>query len=187
MNRVGTITKIKKMKITKKRTKALALMLSLNILFISCEKYDDNVNTDSNLTTDYSGEEIFSGLFFFQNDIAENISGLKDVKKNLSNHPNSEDVANTLGELSSISIHYIDTNYPNFFTDFEDVMKSGDLYKIEKKMNFAITLIEQSMLTSQKYSSISAISKVLDEDQVLKNEVSKLDLKSKKGINPTWL
>ena len=61
------------MKSIRKKIKFLSLFMAITMLFFSCSQYEDiNGNEEkSNLYArtgkNYTGEEIFRGLFFFQN------------------------------------------------------------------------------------------------------------------------
>ena len=77
------------MKTIRKHLKIISTLMTMCVLFISCEKYDSiseiNTNEDLNFgkTSTYSGEEIFKGLFFMDNEISDGISQIEDIKSKI--------------------------------------------------------------------------------------------------------
>ncbi|MCY4162583.1 MAG: hypothetical protein OXE77_12060 [Flavobacteriaceae bacterium] len=146
---------------------------------------------------DYSGEDIFRGLFFFQNELSNDISHLREVKSRINdlvsernshftsdeNSPifTEDDLNRHLNEMSDVSISFIYQNYPGFFNDFGEIMRSGDFYEIEKVMNLSGKLINQSLLSSDKYQDASIFTQAIDRDIDLKNKVLSLDLSTADG------
>ena len=157
--------------------------MGITLLFFSCSQYDDISSQNIEASTEFSGEEIFKGLFFFQNDIANNISDLKEIKSKIESLDDSNKIASSLSDLSNISISYIKENYPKFFDDLKITMNSGNLYEIEKKMNLSAKIIEQSMLTSEKYSKIFAINNAVEKNPELLQRITELDLTKEKDLS----
>ncbi|SJN47760.1 hypothetical protein [Sphingobacterium sp. JB170] len=83
---------------------------------------------------------------------------------------------NSIEELSAVSVSFINTKYPSLFNDLEAAMYSGNLFEIENKMNFGTKLIEQSMLSSDKYSKMFAISEMVQENTEIIRIIHNLDL-----------
>ena len=65
------------MKVLRKYAPFLAIVMCFSLLFVSCSPVAGPAS--NNLNAKYSGEEIFQGLFFFQNDIATSIPQLNQV------------------------------------------------------------------------------------------------------------
>lgn len=165
------------MKLIRKKIRLIALVMAILVMFVSCEQYD---NIENHI--DYTGEEIFKGIFFLQNEIADNISFLKDTKKEIENASKSADIIQKLDEISVYTISYINIKYPRFFNDFEKTIKSGNLYQIENEINKSSNIIEQSMLASSEYSKYYALSKSLEQNPNLLDKIRSLDLTDKEGI-----
>ncbi len=160
--------------------------MAITMLLFSCSQYEDiNGNEEkSNLYArtgkNYTGEEIFRGLFFFQNDIADGIPHLKNIKQAL------DEVGETklsMEELSNISVNYIKNNYPNFFNDLKKKLESGNLYEISDILDFSGKLIEQSALTSEKYQSAFLFGIDIKTNENLRNQINSLDLSTQAGVD----
>ena len=178
------------MKLIRKHARKIALMFSLSFLFVSCSQNEANetssIKTDSGLYKrdgeKYSGEQIFRGLFFFQNDIADKIPQLSQIKSDMANNSNSNTITTSLNELSNISVEFIKNKYPNYFNELEEKIYSGNLYEISNELNYSSKLIEQSALSSDKYHSAFLFGKELQINENLQQQVSNLDLTTPNGI-----
>jgi SdpC family antimicrobial peptide len=169
------------MKQIRKFANKVAMVLAFSLLSASCSQYDDDAVLESRDQAKYSGEELFKGLFFFQNDIAENIVHLKDIKSSITKLKYKNEIEKSLTDMSSISVNFINMKYPSFFKELEDVLYSGNRFEIQKKMNLSVKMIEQALLTSKKYSSILKIGKEVASDKVLMEKVMNVDVTNEKG------
>ncbi len=186
-----------KMKVTRKiaQNPFMAIFMSGLIFFTtSCTKGALNpVSAGNSKYADYSGEDIFKGLFFFQNELSDDVSHVKEIKSEMNNlvlngdvkltaersNLTEKDINTSIKEMSDITISYISKNYPTFFDEFEQVMKSGNFYEMERVMDLSSQLIDQSLLSSEKYQVASIINKELGKDSELKEQILALDLTKK--------
>ena len=170
------------MKTIRKHLKSISMLMTLCILFISCEKYDSF--TESNVTENmnfakngtYSGEEIFKGLFFMDNQISDGIPQISAIKSEILNQDDGEELIAQLSELRDISVDFINKNYPNLFNDLKTAVYSNNYFKIDQKVKESAMIIEQAGLASSKYSSAFKFGKEVRENEQLRNELSQLDL-----------
>ncbi|CAA0234592.1 hypothetical protein [Tenacibaculum maritimum] len=169
------------MKTLRKKLKSISMLMSFLILFASCNQYDDSITNDEQISK-HSGEEIFNGLFFFQNDIASNIPKLKGISSELKDLKSNDEVVESLKEMSKISTDFINENYPNFFSDLKRTMYSGNLFEIKKSLNTSAKIIEQAALKSDKFSKAFVIGKQIENNEELKSEILKLDLNNPKDV-----
>jgi hypothetical protein len=163
----------------------LSFFLASLVLFVSCEQYDNDIPITSTNTSiaKFSGEDIFKGLFYFQNDIPKSISHLEGIKTEIEKLKNDKnEVVSSLKELSEISVNYINKKYPDFFDELQSVMYSGNLYKIESSLNKSVKMIEQATLTSSKYSQAFIIGEKIQDNPELKNKILELDLNNEKDV-----
>jgi hypothetical protein len=185
------------MKITRKiaQNPFMAIFMSGLILFTtSCTKDTLNPTSAGNSKyADYSGEDIFKGLFFFQNELSNDVSHVKEIKSEMNDlvlngdvkltaeksNLTEKDINTSIKEMSDITISYISKNYPTFFDEFEQVMKSGNFYEMERVMDLSSQLIDQSLLSSEKYQAASIINKEMGKDPELKEQILALDLTKK--------
>jgi hypothetical protein len=161
----------------------ISIVFSLSILLVSCSQYESSEISQSNLKT-YSGEELFKGIFFFQNEISEKIPQIKELKEKTFKITNDKNQVNQiLNNLSNLSVDFINTNYPGFFKKFQSTIYSNDLFEIDKIINQASQLIEQTAIQSKEFSSIFNFAKALETDINLRNEIAKIDLNTEEGKN----
>lgn len=159
-------------------------VLLLAFLNLSCNQ-DDFVESyvDNSISNKYSGEEIFKGVFFFQNDnIVSNISFLSDYSDRIMSLEQNSEIEKSLKEMSQISVNYINNNYPNFFQELQTAVYSNNLYEIESMFNKSVMILEQSLLSDSKYHDAMKLGKVVSEDTQLISEIQKLDLSTDVGV-----
>jgi SdpC family antimicrobial peptide len=157
------------------------MLMILSMLAVSCSQYT-GVSSPMAATARYSGEQIFQGLFFFQNEIADQVTQLKEVSAKINQaRANDPEVDKYLNGLAAMTTDYINTNYPTFFADLQTTMYSGDYYRMEQAMKQSTQMIEQAILTSDEYSSIYAVGKKVGQDPKLMAEVQALDLTTAEG------
>ena len=107
---------------------------------------------------------------------------MKGIKSKIESLNENNRVKNSIDELSTISVSFINAKYPTFFNDLQTAMYSGNLFEIENKMNLGAKLIEQSMLSSEKYSKIFAISEMVQENPEIMSKIQNLDLTNEKEL-----
>lgn len=126
------------MKSVRKYIKEVSSFMSLLILTVSCSQYDyisaDN-NVNNNYTSsglfkkssieNYSGEEIFKGIFFAKGEIAD---GLLNIKNSYSyylvNNLTQVQDEKYESEIASVT-NEINQKYPSYFSDFKRNIESG--------------------------------------------------------------
>ncbi|MDC8101449.1 hypothetical protein [Chryseobacterium rhizosphaerae] len=156
------------------------LMLLLSFIYVNANK--NTIISEQVKTKQKSGEEIFKGLFFLQNDVAENVESLKNIKTQIENSGNSKQSLQNLKELSEESTKFIKEKYPNFFDKLQEAMYSGNLYEIEKYLKESVMLVEQSGLASDRYSGLFTFSNAIKNNETLKNQILSLDLNNSKDL-----
>jgi SdpC family antimicrobial peptide len=158
--------------------------MAVSLLVASCTQNagitsEAAINAKS-LNLKYSGQEIFEGLFFFQNDLALQVSQLKEVATKMEEtRIQNPETATYISGLAASTSEYINSNYPTFFEDFKAAMYSGDYYRIDQAIKQAGRLIEQAILTSEEYSSLYALGKEIGKDPELIAEIQSLDMTDK--------
>lgn len=182
---------MKKIRIIVSNPFVVTFMSSLILLTTSCTKKHLHPSSVSSKYADYSGVDILNGLFFFQNQLSDDISYLRDIRSDISDLVQDDNLNLSpdgngalteenfdmhMSKMSDITVSYISEKYPDFFVEFEQVMKSGNFYAMEKSLNLATQLIDQSLLSSEKYRHASVINRTLDKNPGLKDEILSLDL-----------
>ncbi|WP_123924586.1 MULTISPECIES: hypothetical protein [unclassified Flavobacterium] len=168
------------MKLIRKHSKIIASMLGLTFLFVSCSQNEDQVSGNARK---YSGEDIFRGLFFFKNDIADGIPQLSQLKSKIQKTKKFDEIKESMNELSEISIEFINLHYPNFFNDLKFKICSGNLYEISIVLDKASQYIEEAGLSSEKFQSAFLMGRKINSDDNLKKQISGLDLSTSDGMN----
>lgn len=159
-------------------------VLLLAFLNLSCNQDDfvenqaqsnssDNLFAKSN--TDYSGEEIFKGVFFFQGEIPKNIDAFQDILINMNNRQDSKEIEKELNSLADEIITYINDNDPVYFDKLKEVIKSNDYFSVQEYMNYTGVLIEQAIILNEKYGGQYLGYKQLFESEKFANELENID------------
>ncbi|PWW20130.1 hypothetical protein [Chryseobacterium sp. AG844] len=119
-------------------------------------------------------------MFFLQNEVADNVESLKNVKTQIVNSANSKQTLRNLKNLSEESSKFIKEKYPNFFDKLQKAMYSGNLYEIDKYLKESVVLVEQAGLASDKYSGLFTFSNAIKNNDKLRNQILSLDLSNPK-------
>lgn len=177
------------MKTIRKYIRKFSITMSLCVLLVSCSQYEEINSSNDNLTSNllrngktYTGVEMFKGIYFLQNDIADNISHLSTIKEMIEDEQ-SIAIQTSLRDLSEISVVFINNNYPTFFNDFKTKLESDNLYEIDLIIDFGAKLIEQSALASNEYRGAFLFNEKIQSDENLRTQVENLDLSTQAGID----
>lgn len=155
-------------------------LLLFNFIFVSASKNKIVEDQIKSVYLKKSGEEIFQGLFFLQNDISDNIESLNNIKSQIKSSKDSEKTLTNLKNLSQESTKFIKEKYPEFFGKLQKAMYSGNLYEIDNYLKESVILVEQAGLASDKYSGLFTFSNVIKNNESLKNQIIHLDLSKAK-------
>jgi hypothetical protein len=141
-----------------------AIPLLCLFIFISCTPKSESVSPSIN----YTGEELFRGIFFIQGEVARKIEIFKPYFAD-QNKVNSID----RDELSDEIVKGIKMGYPSFFDDFESVLKSKDFNKIQYTLSNAGKLIQVVGNNSPKYKKyFKMVEKVVEDIDVSKYDLN---------------
>lgn len=162
---------------TKKPLTILVLLIAF--LNLSCNK--DDAVTQNEINKKYNGEEMIRGLFFFQNEISDDVSFLKDFKSQLFNSNQRDKVLNELKDISDVSINYIKSHNPEFISEFENAMYSSNYYLIQQKLDECAILIGNSLALSDKYSDAFQFAQELQDSPKFMKFISSTDLSTIEG------
>jgi hypothetical protein len=153
-------------------------LLLLNFIYVNANR--NKMIEEQVKVNQKSGEEIFKGLFFLQNDISDKVESLKNIKVQIENSNNSRQTLQNLKDMSSESVNFIKVKYPHFFGNLQKAMYSGNLYEIDKYLKESVILVEQSGLASDKYSGLFTFSSAIKNNETLKSQIINLDLSNSK-------
>ena len=154
-----------------------AMFLASLILFTSCSQYDDTIpeNIETNQIT---GKELFKGIFFSEGSVSKKLSNFEDFKK-LKSQFTSEQKASFLTFQNDL-IAQIDKSNPQYFTNLENAVYTGNHVIIRNELNNSKNIIKEAIqaLTSFDYDEIerqisqqkSSLVVNLDEIQDLKSK-----------------
>ncbi|MFL0102048.1 hypothetical protein, partial [Tenacibaculum maritimum] len=153
-----------------------AILLATLILFVSCSQYDDTIpeNIETNRIT---GKELFKGIFFSEGNVSQRLSNFQDFKK-LKSQFTSEQKTSFLNFQNNL-IAQIDKSNPEYFTNLENAIYTGNRVIIRNELNNSKGIIKEAIqtLTSFDYDEIekqisqkkSSLVVNLDEIQDLKS------------------
>jgi SdpC family antimicrobial peptide len=133
------------MKIVRKivKNKLVAITLSGILLFTtSCTKESLTPNGVSNSTTssnskfdDYTGEELFEGVFFAQGKVAEEIPSIRNSASYFQVREISSNLEkNSTGVGLEEIMNKVNENNPNYYSELEASVSSGDHLLISEKL-----------------------------------------------------
>lgn len=119
----------------------VALVLPVFLFFINygCQSND----SDQAAGLNYSGEEIFKGLFFLQGELPDHIEALKaEYEKSQSAMAANKEVQEFQLEFSEEIIKSIHVLDPDFFKNFKAQMESKNYYAIQLAMANAAKMLK---------------------------------------------
>lgn len=120
--------------------KTLPLFLVI-LLFFSCSQNDNSIES---LSQDINGEDIFSGIFFFNKSFVEDIPTLNDsmVYSLIEKNPT---IKENLQEINRLVINEIYKIRPSFFEEFQVGISSGNQQIVQKTLTDASTQLFNSV------------------------------------------
>ena len=154
------------MKSIRKQLKPISLFMTFLVLFVSCEQYDDGVETP--VENKLSGEEIFKSIFFADGVLTEKLPSLSSID------PKGELSESELTKFETYKTEIVDflkEKNQNYFEDFQKVMYSQNPSLISK----AISKSAEDIIpwANEKLAlhdlTIEEISKTKDIESIKKN------------------
>lgn len=160
----------------------VALVLPVFLFFINygCQSND----SDQAAGLNYSGEEIFKGLFFLQGDLPDHIEALKaEYEKSQSAMAANKEVEEFQLEFSDEIIKSISVLDPDFFKNFKTQMESKNYYAIQLAMANAAKMLKAGGYNS-KYASFFKLSDQLKSKKVdiTDDEFRNIDVNTPEGM-----
>ncbi len=174
---------MKKINFNSKKIIGFAVLIPLLSLFIifGCQNDGNDQNTAQ---LNYSGEEIFRGIFFSQGDLPNHIDALK------ANHEQSEaamaankNVKEFKLDFSKEIIKEINTLDPNYFSQFKKQMESKNYFAMQLAISNALKMIKAGGYRS-KYSGYFKLSDKLESKKAdfTSKEFQNIDINTPDGI-----
>ncbi len=102
----------------------------------SCQNSTEVTNIEK-----YSGEELFSSIFFLQGSVVEKLPQLVSLKEQILAHEQSAYVFQHIDTVRNLLIEDIRQQEPLFFASFQQDMQSGDHFKIESAMEKGMSVL----------------------------------------------
>jgi hypothetical protein len=165
----------------------LPIFLAFLLTFVSCSK-DFNNSIDKSIklkssTANMTGEEIFSGIFFFQGNLSNLIPSLKPIRDNIESlNAREPQIKVNLKSMSDEMIAIINNDYPNFFTEFKSKITSENLNLVKEALNNASVMYQSAALKSQRFIKQTAFIQYLSTNQSYINQIKTLDLNTEEGM-----
>ncbi|WP_018675840.1 hypothetical protein [Riemerella columbina] len=137
------------MKFYRELTKNRVFISLLTIVFIlvSCNRDSDDINN----RFDFTGEEIFKGIFFQEGKFVDRVQSLSDISRDAI--VLSPEMEKDKQLLINDVIQNINNKNPYFFENFKKDIKSGNYIKIENAINHGSDELLKSLLISKKYGN----------------------------------
>lgn len=171
----------------KNLTKIVMLVL-LTIITLSCYKQtvglDDNKNNSKRKTNKLvlSGESIFREIFFLEGSISNELPSLSQRAKALNDiSTKNENVAFYRKDLADDLIKNIKDINPNFFSKFQQKIKSDDYFEVQSILKESGDILQQAGLLSQKYGNVFRLgTKILNNPNLLA-QIKQIDISTEQG------
>ncbi|MEE4248525.1 MAG: hypothetical protein V2I33_24355 [Kangiellaceae bacterium] len=151
------------MKTIRRFAKSSSFFLTSLILFLtSCHKNHNDYDSSANNTASgsinsrssgqsslaqFTGEQLFKGIFFFEGEVAELIPNLSNLK--LENFVSNEDELNGARATYNAIMDEIVLKHPNFYNNFKTVVLSKNHVQIRQELIFASNLIQTEIAVLQ--------------------------------------
>ncbi|MDJ1473277.1 hypothetical protein QNI19_32795 [Cytophagaceae bacterium DM2B3-1] len=140
-------------------------------IFASC-----STSNAEEISRDYSGEELFKGIFFLQGDSASQLESLQpQLAKRKAMYATYPEMQKAYAEFSDEIISQIKKIEPSYFKQFKAQIQTKNLYKIQLALTNGAKMIKLGGLASEKYNGIFRLADQLDEKKV---DLSTEDFKS---------
>lgn len=150
------------------------ISILLLVLTVGCE-FSNSETVEHSESLDFSGEEIFRGLFFARGDVANlfpEIWEIRNVKSLVEESGNS----NSYENVQNLMIDLIKAEQPDFFDNFGNVMKSGNRVLINQELKAASnTILNTASLISGR--NLNFLLKEGEAQQILEKVSKKTDIK----------
>ncbi|MBP1163170.1 MULTISPECIES: hypothetical protein [unclassified Chryseobacterium] len=175
--------------------RTVSVLLTLNVFLASCSNSIDdalgnspeNSKTEKNLNglsskmaQEYSGEELFEGIFFAYGDFAKNIESHKEIVEKVNAAP--ADQKDLFNKRFSNFVKSVKTKDADYFENFKKEILSGDNSNIQNAIkNGSIHIYENVAIILPEFQPIMD---KLEQDEELQNmvaeggEISPEDLKN---------
>ena len=121
----------------------------------SCNKKEMAAGADL-VKKEYSGEELFRGIFFVEGEVASRINFFELSYENIQDL--SEDKKISYHQYVDLVVEKIHIEYPTLLSNLQDVVKSKDLLQIEKIYQDTREKVEflMSLDQNQNYEAVKA-------------------------------
>jgi SdpC family antimicrobial peptide len=136
------------MKNIRKQARKISLVFGLSILFVSCSQNEDfnskqQEATIQQLDNNYSGIDLFKGIFFSEGPIATKLSNNQKFEKLKGQFTNEQKIA--FVKLQNDLISEISKNYPTYFSEFEKSIESGNQIKIRSELEKSKVILKNAV------------------------------------------
>ena len=132
-----------------------SVLLGIVFTVFSCNKKEANATTNT-IKKEYSGEELFRGIFFVEGEVAHKINFFEVSYEHLESLPEDKKLA--YRQYVDVVVNTIDSEYPTLFSELQTIVQSKNLSKIEKIYQDTREKVEELMAReqNQEYEIIKA-------------------------------
>ncbi len=123
----------------------VSLIMCVILLFFTtqCGNSLENIEPKK----EFTGEELFRGIFLMQGEVASQISLFQKIKSTYDFEAN-EEVRLQYSKVVDELINMISTKHPWFFKDFKSAITSGDHFEVQNALNAGSGLLVEAMVRS---------------------------------------
>lgn len=171
-----------KMKNFRKFASKWQVILPVILVFVMVSCYQD----DEVAKQDYSGEEMFRGIFFLQGDVIHQLESLHadSDKLKISQKSNPESIEYFEDFVDEIVLQ-IESLDPDYFNNFKKQVESKNYYSIELALSNGTNMIKAAGLKSEKLSSVFRLMTEFEDKKVdfQTASIKKLDFKNPEDVS----
>lgn len=143
-----------------------------------------DINTFARNGNSYKGEDIFEAIFFLAGPAVHEIPSLSyNATQFESYFDTHKEEGKQIKDIQKETMKEIKQTDPDFFDNFENTIKSENLYAIENSLKEAALQFRRALLINPHYGAIFQASDSLVKDSLAVQELKNLDLSTTQGHN----
>ncbi len=123
----------------------------------------------------YSGEELFKGIMFLENDMLDHLPETKKMFPNFNQLINAQQDKKVFAEMKSIIIEKIKQENPGFFNKFQENIQSGNHFLVTQALNDGAKALVNALKSEYAYETLSI------EDEEALRQINLNDFIDSKG------
>lgn len=136
-----------------KKIKLPVFFLLLFFVFSFFQSFKPQVK----LTANFSGEELFKGIYFLDDNVGQLLSNYEEIKKAKAQLTDNE--LNSLNTIKDQTVAYLNSKHPSFFNEMEASIRTGNPIQVKEILLKARNLQREAIkeVTKVDYDKMNSI------------------------------